>query len=944
MKGALYRLLEALQRRSGATALVACHRGHHGARVLLASPATLIAEGSPWPVDAPCTGGLVLEPVELAAQVPISLRLALPQPPQASCCRTVEGEHQLLWIWCSAPPPPQIVEELQRQIEASGLPALLSAFERQQAREAEAERLEAVVNGLAQGVVSIDHQRGVASLNPAAAGWLGLASGEQPVAALAAAMAALERRALNPEAIAALGERLLRDHTAPCASMIWRFREAPTHLKVTCTPLRLRGFRGRIWVFDDLSLLLEAQEEREQARAAQAEADARFRLAMGNAAVGMALVAADGRFLEVNDALCRFLGLEAAELQRTSWQSLVHPDDLQKGLALATAVLSGQRDTYRITKRYRRADGELRWGDVSVACAPDHEGGFRYFIEQIIDITNTVQAQQALAEQERQFRLLAEHTSDIVLLYNPDFSLAWASPSLQRELGYSPEDLIGQTTSLVIDQDRDRLFASLRRAQEERSRELTLTLRLLASDGRVQWFDLSAALVWDGQGRLLHIISRLHNVDALIRAQQQSQRSAELLEANADGMLDPQILIEAVRNEQGVVVDFVYRSVNRAACEYLNMSPGALLGTSMLAGSPAIKEFGLWELYVEAVETGRSLSVENHLFRNDILGKELYYDVRGSRVGDGILLSWRDVTDRYQTAQRIAESERRFRLLAENSSDVVILIREAQMEWVSPAITAMLGWQPTDWMAQGITAFAHPEDVGHVLELYQQISQGATRVSRLRVRDSTGTWRWLEVHAGPFRDEQGLQNGVACSFRTVDGEVAMEAELDRRARTDELTGLLNRKELFERLEALQRHGNRRHGHLAVLFIDVDRFKSINDNCGHSAGDVALRTLSQRLQRCVRCGDLVARLGGDEFLAVLQGVPRLEEAVAVAEQIRCAGREPFLAGDQELTTSLSIGVTLLGEQESIDAMVARADQAMYKAKSSHRDRVVAIPAP
>jgi diguanylate cyclase (GGDEF)-like protein len=218
---------------------------------------------------------------------------------------------------------------------------------------------------------------------------------------------------------------------------------------------------------------------------------------------------------------------------------------------------------------------------------------------------------------------------------------------------------------------------------------------------------------------------------------------------------------------------------------------------------------------------------------------------------------------------------------------------------------------------------------------------GATIVTRLRLRDQAGAWHWVEVHSGPYCNCEGEQVGIAGSMRTVDQEVAAEAELDRRARTDELTGLLNRKEIFERLGWMQEHRRQGDGQVAVLFCDIDYFKAINDNHGHGGGDAVLTALAERLQDCAREEDLVGRIGGDELLVVLKGLPSLEKAEAIASKMHAAARHPLMLASGEVVPTLSIGVTLIRAGESIDAVVERADQAMYEAKQHGRDRVMAF---
>jgi diguanylate cyclase (GGDEF)-like protein len=169
-----------------------------------------------------------------------------------------------------------------------------------------------------------------------------------------------------------------------------------------------------------------------------------------------------------------------------------------------------------------------------------------------------------------------------------------------------------------------------------------------------------------------------------------------------------------------------------------------------------------------------------------------------------------------------------------------------------------------------------------------------------------------------------------------------EEGLQRRANRDELTGLLNRRGLLERLEALLSAARRRHDdELGLLFLDLDLFKQINDNLGHAAGDAVLRTVAERVSDRLRAGDLAGRMGGDEFVVVPGGLTALAAAIAVAGTILEAIEQPIRGGDFEITISASLGVTLARSQETLDDVMARADTAMYRAKQSG-SRIVPIP--
>jgi diguanylate cyclase (GGDEF)-like protein/PAS domain S-box-containing protein len=301
----------------------------------------------------------------------------------------------------------------------------------------------------------------------------------------------------------------------------------------------------------------------------------------------------------------------------------------------------------------------------------------------------------------------------------------------------------------------------------------------------------------------------------------------------------------------------------------------------------------------------------------------------------------RDVTEQRRAARRLRNSEEHFRLLAENVTDLVVrLADDGTVLWASPSLRIRLGWDSAALVGRSVfSLLARPRDLAGRRADLAGLRQGRMLTLRHRVRDQQGDLHWLETHASPWRDAAGRPDGVVASSRLVDSEVAAEQELQRRARTDDLTGLLNRCEILERLDRLLRLPHDRG--LAVLFCDLDGFKAINDRHGHLAGDALLRAVAQRLRQGLRGGDLVARVGGDELVVVLAGVRQLADAERVADVLRRRVAAPVDTGCGPLAVTASIGVTLLQPGDSVDALIARADQAMYAAKQAGRNRVIPI---
>src|SRR5690606_21810191 len=300
------------------------------------------------------------------------------------------------------------------------------------------------------------------------------------------------------------------------------------------------------------------------------------------------------------------------------------------------------------------------------------------------------------------------------------------------------------------------------------------------------------------------------------------------------------------------------------------------------------------------------------------------------------LLSFTGFGTRMRVEERLVESRQRFALAAWGASDglwdwnVVRGVVFYSTRW-----KATLGYAPNeighsldDWLDR-----VHPEDRGAVEATLDALHEGGAHFEvEYRMRHAHGTWRNMLSRGAVLRDRNGRVMRVAGTQVDTTSRKRAEQQLLHDALHDTLTGLPNPALFLDRLERFLHHAQRRPSfRFAVLFIDLDRFKVVNDSLGHPAGDSLLIDVARRLELLLRPEDTLARLGGDEFAVLVDDVRDGEAAVRIADRIQQALNEPFRTRGQRLYVSASIGIALGGAGSTTDALLREADTAMYRAK-------------
>jgi diguanylate cyclase (GGDEF)-like protein/PAS domain S-box-containing protein len=552
------------------------------------------------------------------------------------------------------------------------------------------------------------------------------------------------------------------------------------------------------------------------------------------------------------------------------------------------------------------------------------------------DITEQRRAEDALSQAKERLELalgggnLAEWDYDLVSrqVY---LGGGWAA-FLGREPAASvtrDDDLI----ELVHREDRPAMAASMTGALKGKSATYTADYRVRTESGGWRWLHTMGQVTKrDANGRALRMSGTVTDIDDRKRAEEllreTEQRYRLLVELAPDGV---------VVHSNGII-------------EYANPAAARLFGATSpkrLAGL-VLEEFVRPDQRERIRERSRYLQAgpgwvgfePRHVLTLD--GREIVVDgaavsflERGRLVVQSV---FRDITEQARSREALAEREQRFRDVAEASGEFVW---EVDSQWrftyLSERVEAVLGFTRADLLGRRPREFM-PLGEERVVEAWLATHASGTAWRGLEHRSVTksGAAIWLSVSAVPVRDAAGALAGYRGTAADITARKQAEARIEFLATRDVLTGLPNRMLMGDRVGQAILAAARSRSQLALLCIDLDRFKLVNDSLGHPAGDALMRAVAERLGNTLRREDTLARLGGDEFVLLWNGLKSAEDAAALAQRVHSILGRPFSVEGRTLNVGATIGIAIYpGDGRDFAELLRNADTAMYDAKESGR---------
>ncbi len=665
---------------------------------------------------------------------------------------------------------------------------------------------------------------------------------------------------------------------------------------------------------------------RKRAEEARWASEARFKSLFEHAPIGVVLINRDGRFLIANAAVQHILGYHEAEFSRLTIAEVTHPDDVAPNRTLFEEVLAGEYGSMPRRKRYIHKDGHLVWVQLAASVIRDEDGVPRSMIGMLLDVTERHKAEQALRESEQRFRQLVEQAPIAISVTNADGYFESVNPAYCELYGYTADQLIGKHSSLVVPEERRAVVNVWYQDSVETGVRLNGEYQPQTGDGRERTALVTSITMRGSDAAPIRVgfmvdITERKRIEEALRARELQLRA---IASNA-----PLILYAADRD--GTVT----LSMGGGLRHY-GVAPDAHVGL------PIHQVFKPYPKMIELLD--KAFQGESHIATTEIFGRTFeahwWPERDASDRVTGVTGLAVDLTDRVQ-----AEAAReRLAAIVEASEDSIIGMTPAGIiETWNMGATHLYGYTAEEAVGRPITILAIPAMQAAIPDFLRALEQGTvpSQDETMHLRKD-GRMVDVSITASALKDEQGRVTTVATIARDITLRKQAETALAHQASHDALTNLANRAALHDRLGRYLAPPGQDFRTVALILLDLDQFKEVNDTLGHQVGDRLICAVSRRLEKALGAAEVIARLGGDEFAIVVPNVD-IAEAEAMAQLVLHTIEAPFVLDGQALAISASVGITITPQQGlDVSTLLRRADVAMYAAKRTRSGHAVYDP--
>ena len=601
---------------------------------------------------------------------------------------------------------------------------------------------------------------------------------------------------------------------------------------------------------------------------------------------------------------------------------------------------------YILELECRSKDGRSVWIEGTFSFIQDKNGKPLSILGEGRDITERKQAEEALRQNEEKYRTILENMQEGYFEVDLVGRYTFFNDALIRTHGYTKEELMGMNYRKYLDKETaKKAFRFFNKVYQTGNPLKEVDWQIITKNGSRRHIELSVSLMKDSSGNPKGFKGVMRDITERKKFENALLRSEKYFKEITDNSSDIIIITDKNGN-----IKYCSRSVER----FTGYKPEEIIGKSALSFIHPDEVKRAAHDYGKAILAEESALIPNVFRIVHKNGSEVYLDGLGKNLLNnpdiaGFVMNVRDITERKIIEEQLHREQQLFRVLAEQSSDIIVLIdREGLITYENPAVEKNLGFKVEERVGKSILDHLHPDDFKPVTDAFYTLFRDAkapARKSDVRLCHKDGSWHTFEV-IGSNLSHDNIVDAIIVNMRDIthrkNAEEALrksEYRYRKLSMIDDLTQLYNSRHFYVQLKKETERSNRYEQPLTLMLLDIDKFKDFNDTYGHLEGDHVLSKLGQAVKRCLREIDTAYRYGGEEFTIILP-MTTSEEGIITAKRIQAELKKEVFSPlpDQEICITMSIGLTQYIQNEDIKIFIHRADQLMYKGKKNGRDKI------
>jgi diguanylate cyclase (GGDEF)-like protein/PAS domain S-box-containing protein len=695
--------------------------------------------------------------------------------------------------------------------------------------------------------------------------------------------------------------------------------------------VKYRGKRAVLGSFMDIT-------ERKIMEESLHKSEEKYRSILENIEEGYAELDLKGNLVFFNDALCRIHGYTREEtMKMKNYRTIMDDDNAKKMFYYYNKAYSTGQSLKEVEYEIIAKGGQRRYLETSITPIKDPKGKIRAFRGILTDRTERKKTEEALRQSEQRYRTILEEMDEAYFEVDLAGNYTYVNDAICRLLGYPQEELLGTTfRKQVNEEDTALLYDAFGKIFATGKPVRDIAYKAIRKGGEIRYSEITGFPIQNQKGEVIGFRGIGRDVTERKRMEEALRQSEQRYRTILEEMDEAYFEVDLAGN---------YTYVNDAISRLLGYPKEELIGTTFRKQVNEEYTALIYDAFGRIFTTGQPVrDIAYKAIRKG--GEIIYAEINGFPIQNqkGEVIGFRgigrDVTERKRMEEALRQSEQRYRTILEEMDEAYFEVDLAgNYTYVNDAISRLLGYPKEELLGTTFRKQVNEEDTALLYDAFGRIFTTGKPVRDIAYKAirKGGEVRYSEIAGFPIQNQKAEVIGFRGIGRDVTERKRTEEQIRHMATHDALTELPNRMMFNQLLNHAIQAAKRNKRKLAVLFIDLDRFKIINDTLGHEAGDELLKTIATRFRQSLRAMDVVARLGGDEFVILVEEVDNPGQLVTVAQKILSAAMKPVSLMGEECRVTASVGISMYpkdGEDEQ--ALMKTADKAMYFAKEEGKN--------